>query len=78
MTSAILIDTDAAIRSLTKAKMPEAQARAIVDVLKEGHEGVATRNDLTALKSELKATIYGAQIAGTVAIITLIKALEIL
>ena len=49
------IDTAEAIRKLTAADMPEAQARVIVDTFKHPDAEVATKTDLEALKQELKA-----------------------
>ncbi len=49
------IDTAEAIRKLTAADMPEAQARVIVDTFKHPDAEVATKTDLEALRQELKA-----------------------
>ena len=53
------IDTAEAIRKLTAADMPEAQARVIVDTFKHPDAEVATKTDLetsiNGLKQELKA-----------------------
>ncbi len=60
------IDTAEAIRKLTAADMPEAQARVIVDTFKHPDAEIATKTDLealrqeiTGLKQELKADIKG-------------------
>ncbi len=53
------IDTAEAIRKLTAADMPEAQARVIVDTFKHPDAEVATKTDIetsiNGLKQELKA-----------------------
>ena len=48
------IDTAEAIRKLTAADMPEAQARVIVDTFKHPDPEVATKADIGEIRAELK------------------------
>ncbi len=57
------IDTAAAMRRLESAGLNSEAARAIVETVAETDQGLATKADLAALKSDLTTRILAAQVA---------------
>ena len=57
------IDTAAAMRRLESAGLNSEAARAIVETVAETDQGLATKADLAALKSDLTTRILAAQLA---------------
>ena len=62
-TMAYSIDTAAAMRRLESAGLNSEAARAIVETVAETDQGLATKADLAALKSDLTTRILAAQVA---------------
>ncbi|MCB1099437.1 MAG: hypothetical protein KDN22_27955 [Verrucomicrobiae bacterium] len=51
-----IIDTNQAVKGLTKAKLTQAQAEAIVNLVGQVHEQLATKSDVTELRKDLEVT----------------------
>ena len=57
------IDTHASIKRLADAGVPDNQAEALVELMAQQHEDVATKADIAALQSATKADIAALQSA---------------
>ena len=70
------IDTHASIKRLADAGVPDNQAEALVELMAQQHEDVATKADIAAIQSATKADMAALQSATKIDIAALQSATE--